>query len=322
MGFFRRLFGSEAKSVVESVKIETRPEPAGIRQGFSSEIFEIPSRRFMGLCVRSSNARFTLTWNDNFTGRSKYFLLRGLQIVAEGTLARPNDGAVTDNGTFIFNEWGTGEGLKGTFRAFNDAGEALIAKKFAANLFNNGLSLDGRYAAVQTANAPGSDDSSVLTVFDLVQRAQIGRFVPQSGWADQYRFHDDGTIDLGYQKLGFFRYSLAGEFIDRGLWEEAQLTRGDYSMTLITVQRILKDHGGKPDLDLTDRLIRAIDRVTPLIMKENEKTKALAKRLRGECLEACGDRAAALASYLEALRIDPKVGVKRQIDRLTKAGQP
>lgn len=321
MGFFRRLFGSEVKSVVASVKIETRPEPVGTRQSFSSEIFEIPSRRFMGLCVRSSNGRFTLTWNDNFTGRSKYFLLRGNQIVAEGTLARPNDGAVADNGTFIFNEWGTGEGLKGTFRAFNEVGELLIVKKLAANLFNNGLSFDGRYAAVQTANAPGSDDSGVLTVFDLIQRAQIGRFVPESGWPDQYRFYDDGTIDLGYQKLGFFRYSLDGEFIDRGLWEEVQLTSGDYSMTLITVQRILKNYGGMPDLDLTVRLIEAIDRVTPLIVKEHEKTKALAKRLRGECLEVRGDRAAALASYREALSIDPKVGVKRQIDRLTKAGE-
>jgi hypothetical protein len=276
----------------------------------------------MGLCVRSSNGRFTLTWNDKFTGRSKYFLLRGNQIIAEGKLARPNDGLVADNGTFIFNEWGTGEGLKGTFRAFNEVGEVLIVKKLAANLFNDGLSPDGRYAAVQTANAPGSDDSSVLMVFDLIQRAQIGRFVPQSGWADQYRFHDNGMIELGYQKLGFFSYSLAGEFIDRRLWEEAQLTRGDYSMTLITVQRILKDCGGKPDLDLTDRLIGAIDRVSPLIVREHEKTQALAKRLRGECLEVRGDRAAALVNYREALSIDPKVGVKRQINRLRKAGEP
>jgi tetratricopeptide (TPR) repeat protein len=151
---------------------------------------------------------------------------------------------------------------------------------------------------------------------------QIGRFAPQSGWASQYRFHNDGTIELGYQKLGFFRYSLAGEFIDRDLWEAVQLSRGDYSMTLITVQRILKDRRGMPDHDLTDKLIKAIDRVSPLIVKEHEKTKALAKRLRGECLEARGDYASALANYREALSIDPKAGVKRQIDRLTKAGHP
>src|SRR5665647_731282 len=37
----------------------------------------------------------------------------------------------------------------------------------------------------------------------------------------------DELVTNTYPKLGFFRYSLAGEFIDRGLWEEAQLTRGD-----------------------------------------------------------------------------------------------
>jgi len=27
-------------------------------------------------------------------------------------MARPNDGKVADNGTFIFNDWGFGDGLK------------------------------------------------------------------------------------------------------------------------------------------------------------------------------------------------------------------
>jgi tetratricopeptide (TPR) repeat protein len=197
-------------------------------------------------------------------------------------------------------------------------GEPIVAKKIAANLFNNGLSPEGRYAAVQACNAPGSAADGVLLVYDLIQKAEVGRFVPRSGWADDYRFHEDGTIELGYRKLGYFRYALTGEFLDLAAWEEAQLTMGNYSMALITVEHILKQHQGKPSQELVDTLIRAIDRVTPQIVPEHAKTLALAKKLRGTCLESSGYLGQALRCYQEALAIDPKAGVKRSIERLTK----
>jgi len=145
--------------------------------------------------------------------------------------------------------------------------------------------------------------------------------VPQSGWADDYRFHEDGIIELGYRKLGYFRYTLTGEFLDLSAWQEAQLTKGDYSMALITIERILKVHERKPSPELADRLIRAIDRVVPQIVPEHAKTLAMAKKLRGMCLEECGDREQALRCYQEALAIDPKAGVKRNIERLTRMGR-
>ena len=45
--------------------------------------------------------------------------------------------------------------------------------------------------AVQSANG------NVLLVYDLIQNTEIGRFVPQSGRADDYRFREDGTVELG-----------------------------------------------------------------------------------------------------------------------------
>ncbi len=233
-------------------------------------------------------------------------------------MARPNDGKVADDGTFILNQWGAGNSTSGTFRAFNYLGAPIIAKRIRANLFNNGLSPEGRYAAVQACNAPGSVDNSILLVYDLVENSEVGRFVPRSGWADDYRFHDDGTIELGYTKLGYFRYSLTGEFIDHSRWQDAKLTNGDYSMALITIEDILKEHRGKPAVDLAKTLIKAIDGVIPQSVPEHAKTLAMAKRLRGTCLEACGAPEQALRCFQEALAIDPKAGVKRSIERLTR----
>lgn len=318
MNLFRRIFGGKdagAHPPVLPASVERRSS-APLDDG-APRLFEIPSRRHFGECTRSKNGGFLLTWADN-GAQGRYFLLSGNRILAEGRMARPNDGKVADNGTFILNQWGSGNSLRGTFRAFNYLGEPIIAKRIAANLFNNGLSLDGRYAAVQACNAPGSADNSILLVYDLIQNAEIGRFVPQSGWADDYRFHDDGTIELGYAKLGYFRYALTGEFIDHRGWQEAQLTKGDYSMVLITIEHILKEHEGKPSAELAQKLIRAIDRVIPQVVPEHAKTLAMAKKLRGMCLEACGDGEQALLCFQEALAIDPKAGVKRNIERLTR----
>ncbi|MGA2084560.1 MAG: tetratricopeptide repeat protein [Terracidiphilus sp.] len=318
MNFFHRIFGFKdagAPPAVAPVGVEV--QPSAVVDDAKSRFFEIPSCNHFGECARSRNGRFLLTWADEMV-RGKYFLLCDNRIIAEGKMARPNDGKVADNGTFILNQWGPGSDLRGTFRAFNYLGEPIVAKKITANLFNNGLSPEGRYAAVQTCNAPGSTDDCVLLVYDLIQRAEIGRFVPRSGWADDYQFHEDGTIELGYRKLGYFRYALTGEFLDPNAWEEAQLTFGDYSMALITVERTLKQHQGKPSPELAGTLIRAIDRVAPQIVPEHAKTLAMAKKLRGTCLESIGHQEQALRCYQEALIIDPKAGVKRSIERLTK----
>jgi tetratricopeptide (TPR) repeat protein len=58
--------------------------------------------------------------------------------------------------------------------------------------------------------------------------------------------------------------------------------------------------------------------VFPQVVPEHAKTLAMAKKLRGTCLEACGDADQALLCFQEALAIDPKVGVKRSIERLTR----
>jgi hypothetical protein len=75
-------------------------------------------------------------------------------------LASP-DGKVEDNGVFILSDWGSIETLNGTFAAFCPDGKPILSRKLKANLFNNGLSPDGRWAVCQTANAP-SDDSGRL----------------------------------------------------------------------------------------------------------------------------------------------------------------
>ena len=157
-----------------------------------SEFVEIRSRNFYGKCYKSPNNRYALAMcdaNENLTelgsrrsGPGRYLLIDGTQIIFEGKAERPNDGKIANNGTYILNDWGFGDGLQGTFCAFDVAGRPLIKRRFNANLYNNGLSPDGHFAVCQTCISPDSGDGGNLFVFDLTNSVEIAHWEPESGW--------------------------------------------------------------------------------------------------------------------------------------------
>ena len=90
------------------------------------ELVEIRHLDFFGPFSCSPNGRLILTWSDH---HGLYFLLEGNKTIVTGKMKSPNDGKVTNNGNFIFNDWsGSGENLSGTFYAFAASGEILIRK--------------------------------------------------------------------------------------------------------------------------------------------------------------------------------------------------
>lgn len=81
---------------------------------------------------------------------------------------------MADNGTFTLNDWRFTSALAGTFLAFRADGSPIIAHDFAANIYESGLSPDGRLAVCQACNASNSEDSSRLVIFDLEAGVETG----------------------------------------------------------------------------------------------------------------------------------------------------
>lgn len=283
--------------------------------GFGSTI-HIAARDFIGVCSRSPNGRFTIAWVDggpDQTRKGGYLLLDGKAIIAEGTMPRPNDGKVADNGVFLLNDWGSLESLSGTLWAFAPDGHALMSRSFAANLYDNALSTDGRYAICQTANAPGEDGN--LTLFDLEAGKQIGAFRPESGWAKAYEFYPDvRRVRLLYHDGGAFDYGFDGTFIDRMRWLAFGLQKGD----ILVIEKLIAEGGPKLMPALAEQVVPATAIALQNIRAEDIRVRARVLKSRGICLEAVADLTQALACYEEALRLDPKVGVKRRADTLRK----
>lgn len=298
---------------------ETQPEidVENDDTGFAGDFVRIPSRDFFGRSSKSPNGRYMLAWLDggpNQSHQGRWILLDAGKVVAEGAMPRPNDGKVANNGVFILNDWGLSESLSGTLTAFTPQGKPLFGRTFNANLFNNGLSADGRWAVCQTANAP-HEDGNKLFIFDLLSNIEVSAFRPESGWASSYTFDPDGQrIVLGYQNGGRFAYARDGQFLDRSAWLALGLQQGD----LLIIERILSEVGGTPSRDLIALLLPAIDIALAAERYRDQRSQARAYRLRGTCLDAAGDLRNAAAAYEQAVGLDPKVGVKRRLDQIRK----
>jgi hypothetical protein len=280
-------------------------------------VVSVPELDFVGQRAASPDRRYTLLWSDRYWLEGtlvggRYFLVDRDVVAARGSMERPQDGKVADDGTFILNDWGASDALSGTFRAFRADGSEILSRRFSANLLNNGLSRDGRLAVCQTCNAPGSPDSSILAVFDLDRGAELAAWTAESGWASGYEFPpDEDRIRMVRRDRPNLDYSLAGDFLDRRLWLKDECAR----RTLYVIRKALAE--GEAATGLSAQGLRA--GVRQALADGDERFEADAWRLLGEIEEGAGEAHAALDAYERALAVNPKVGVAKRAAALRKA---
>jgi hypothetical protein len=330
MSIFGRLFGRRQRA--------TLPRPAPVQQpaaaageprlkfgAVGDRFVRIPVLDFFGPYCRSPDGAWLVTWRDGNdagthgghrdSGPGRFYLFHGDALAAQGRAERPNDARVANDGTFVINDWRFGSELSGIFHAYRADGTPIVTRDFAANLVNNGLADDGRFAVCQAANAPHSSDSSILAIFDLRTGQEIAAWVPDSGWADDYSFPaGDATIRLHYRDGAAFDYTLNGRFLDRDRWIVHQAHSGN----IYVLDELLRECGEAIPVDLAVTILQGLQ---PALAAPgiDERQHALACKVRGRCLEAQGDLTGALASFDEAIALDPKIGLKRRVAQLRRA---
>lgn len=179
-----------------------------------SRMVRVSSLDFFGPYSESENNIFTLGWSG-----SDYFLAKKDAVLLKGTLQVLSDGKVANDGTFILNDLMLGDELDGTFYVFDMSGTKVMSHYFEANLYNNGISPNGKYAVCQCANS-NTGDSGVLAFFDIEAGLLLWKIKPKSGWAYSYSFDmKNRYLYLECQEEGKFRYNFDGEFVDKEKWE-------------------------------------------------------------------------------------------------------
>ncbi len=236
------------------------------------------------------------------------------RIALQGRLERPNSGNVANNGWFSIEDWHFGSDLSGTFYVFSPTGKELLKKGLNANIFNSGISDGGSFAICQTANNPKSDDGNLLVAFDIEKSIELFSVHPTTGWADSYEFIENTThFVVVIDKIGKFRYDAQGNFINAEKYDSARLNCNRFEVVLLAAEEILKE----PQLDHqhAQAALAAALRARSIGADNDQTWKALALKVQGLAHELLGNSGEALSA---ALKINPKIGVKRKADALRK----
>ncbi len=281
---------------------------------------------FHGQHYQSNNGKFILAWSDfdpkskvggfRKSGYGSYVLLEAGKIKLHGESERPNDGKVSNQGVFILNDWMFGEGLKGTFYAFNAFGQKLIQHKCEANLLNNGLSESGEYAVCQTAHNDQGDDGNKLFFFDLKEQKLVWKHTPETGWTKDYRFDiAERTLLLTYDNMSF-RYSfIDGTFIDSDRWEKERINfASGYQLLEIATEKKKQLEFINADLQCYDEVIVLLKRALEKGVSEN--TQARIYRTIGDIHYMRGEIAEAIEDFEVAIKLNPAIGVKKLLKKL------
>jgi hypothetical protein len=318
-----RMRGKKCQSLTARKPEKNKPRK------ITDSMVELPSIGMFGPYAESPNGKYTLVWSDSDPSAGvggyrqseygSYALVHNDAVVCTGKLERPNDGKVANDGTFVLADWRFGDGLKSRLHGFSSDGQEILRHEFSANMFNTGLSDTGKYAVAQLANSP-SEDGGCLAFFDLSEGEVLWKKVPETGWADSYRFDEERRkISLVYKNIGTYEYSYEGEFEDAVRWEQDRIRSGSGHDLLAVCREKLEACAGQLSSEDANKFLEIIDRaVAKKEVRDDAGTNARALRMAGEIHEAVGELHLAIEKYESALGLDPKVGVKKKLQQLKK----
>jgi len=308
----------------------TKPKLDGsVQLQFTGRMVRIPEREFFGAFSKSPNGEYLLAWRDadpagkrgghRESGEGEYLLVQENRIVADGRMERPNDGQVSNAGTFIFSDWRFGDALRSTFYAFDRSGKRLVSQEFGASALNSAVSGEGRFAAFMTAggNAP---DASKLFLFDIQDGEALWSKWPESGRPDRYEFDpSEALLWLIYEDKGRYAFSMTdGDFLDREKWEVERIEWAHpYELSRIGQER-LKQAGESLDLQSGAEIALILKKAIATGIDQSPSEHAKALKMLGDLWERLGDDREALDCFQQAEAVYPKAGAKRRIQALTK----
>lgn len=339
MGFITRLMellgGSKKPIPAAILRVRPTTQPEGGRTARNAVVRDnwltVKQPYFFGQAHRSPGKRWVVGCNDSDgvsrggyreSGNGRVVLVdhQADKVVHElRCFARPMDAAVSDAGTYIVLDSGFGSALQGDVVALDLDGRERYRRHYRANVFNVGLSKCGRYAAVQTANAP-SDDGNLLEVLDLDRGGAVFSVPPATGWADKYSFDVDAegrlkAVGVEHKGLGRFSYSTSGEFQDAQAFQAARLDKGDYATKIMSARDLLKTDATP---DNARKALSTADAALAEGARDRPDWAAIAHRVRGEAYELLGQSREALEAFDQALSLDPKIGVQKRATALRK----
>ncbi len=275
---------------------------------------------FTGEYHQSPNGKFILAWkNQNENGR--YILLERGKVKLQAKMRHPNNGMISNSGVFILSDL-TPKGMYGVFHIINADGETLIKQKCKANLGSTAISDDGTFAVCQALESTSRSDSCKLFFFDIKNKKLLWNKLPETigselNWPKSYRFDTKKKmLYLMHDKNRVYRYTFEGTFIDFKLYRQDCINNGNDIEFLQAIKELKEELSVNTDSHGYDELVAPLTKGLKRFFDKDTKSKI--HRVLGEIYHLQGNDAEAIKHFETALKLNPRVGVKRTLEKLKK----
>jgi hypothetical protein len=304
----------------EALKIETIAE--------DPLLVTIRSIDFVGSIILSENMSFAVAYADScrtvdgslhggsrLSGEGDVLLLKDKRLVWQKKIPRPLQACVSNTGVAAVCDIGFGPNLQSNILVFRQDGSAAVNQVIEANLMSCAVTPGGDFVFFNSAGSPKSEDSVKLfayalpsgehafTVDFLIQ--ELSRAVTEG---DKLTVTAEG---ISYQ------YSRSGVLLNKFETDIALFGRTMTSGYFASANRILT---GCLKAVMTGEQRRQLKAAYDRLIASDAPTdiQAKARRDLGEERLAQGDKMQALVEFREALKLNPKIGLKRKIAELEK----
>lgn len=275
---------------------------------------------FTGEYHQSPNGKFILAWKDR-NENGEYILLERGKVKLQAKMRHPDNGIVSNSGVFVLSDL-TSKGMYGTFHIMNADGEALIKQRCKAKIGHTGISDDGHFAVFQALESTSKSDSCKLYFFDVKERKLLWKKLPETigselNWAESYRFDTKNKVlHLIRDKNRAYRYTFEGTFIDSRLYRHDCISIGNDIEFLEAIKELKVELSENSDPREYAALITPLKK--GLSRFSDKDTKSKIHRLLGEISHLQGNDIEAIKHFETALKLNPRVGVKRTLEKLKK----
>lgn len=231
------------------------------------------------------------------------------------SVPRPHDCHVSNNGIVVCCDW-IGFDLsvqEGAFWVIDNTGKVLVSKNVSANVGNCAVSNDGKIGLFETFNSK-TDDSDRIFLIDIETGHELLKFPRPYSFVEAIIDSQTKRIRLIDNRKFVYEIDFNGTCVNEVEYEEQVISRG-------SVYDKLTYYYNKPSK------MKFADNRYITILKQSLTDKDASYsfgqdklyRLIGEYYEANGDMVQAVKNWEMAVKINPKVGIKRKLDLLRKS---
>lgn len=192
----------------------------------------------------------------------------------------------------------------------------IFSHKFGALILNHKLSLSGKFLVVSLANSRHEDSGKVF-IFDVKDNQLLFSGFLEVGDVSEFFFLGENENLYATNCFGSYEIDKNGEVVDiEKVNYDAVMAADTYSIDFMDAY--LEDNNSSKEA--IRQVIHSLDRIIDSQFNQFHGVSwaAVALRKRGEYLEMLNEDDEAFLNYIDAIYLDPKIGVKRKLTTLSK----